>query len=367
MIHHDFDSTPSMTESPGIPNHPRGRGAGCNPPNRFETLRVEWDAEEQCDPEPRRLRTAFLRDDTKSVLSPNDADDLSFDYGLNPYRGCEHGCAYCYARIYHEYLGFSSGIDFETKILIKPEAPALLEQELSRPRYRPGVISLSGVTDCYQPVERRLQITRRCLEVLARFRNPVVVITKNALVERDIDHLAELARHGAAAVYLSLTTLDTDLAAMLEPRASTPRARLAAMRALAEAGIPTGVSAAPMIPGLNDSELPSILAAAADHGASFAAYSLVRLPGTVADVFAGWLDAHRPMAKEKILNRIRATHEGQLNSGDAVKRMRGTGQAAASCKALFAASCRKLGLAQGTPKLGCAAFRRLSLGQDELF
>jgi len=203
--------------------------------------------------------------------------------------------------------------------------------------------------------------------VLARFRNPVVVITKNALVARDVDLLADLARHGAAAVYLSITTLDPDLARILEPRASSPRARLTAIRTLADAGIPTGVSAAPMIPGLNDSELPSILARAADHGASFASYSLVRLPGAVADVFAGWLDAHRPMAKEKILNRIRATHDGRLNSAAAVARMRGSGEAAAAWKALFAATCRRLGLAQGTPKLGCGMFRRVMPGQDELF
>jgi len=355
------------TEPSGTPMPPRGRGAGCNPPNRFETLRIEADPTAHPDDDAPRHPTVYLRDDTQSVLSPNDADDLSFDYGLNPYRGCEHGCAYCYARIYHEYLGFSAGIDFEAKILVKQDAPALLERELARPRYRPGVISLSGVTDCYQPVERRLRITRGCLELLARFRNPVVVITKNALVARDVDVLADLARHGAAAVYLSITTLDPDLARILEPRASSPRARLAAIRMLADAGIPTGVSAAPMIPGLNDSELPSILARAADHGASFASYSLVRLPGAVADVFAGWLDAHRPMAKEKILNRIRATHDGRLNSAAAVARMRGSGEAAAAWKALFAATCRRLGLAQGTPKLGCGMFRRVMPGQDELF
>jgi DNA repair photolyase len=203
--------------------------------------------------------------------------------------------------------------------------------------------------------------------VLARFRNPVVVITKNALVARDLDHLAELARHGAVAVYLSLTTLDADLARVLEPRASSPRARLETLRKLADAGVPAGVSAAPMIPGLNDSELPAILAAAADHGATFAAYSLVRLPGAVAEVFSSWLDRHQPLAKEKILGRIRASHGGKLNSSMPGARMRGTGEAAAQWQALFHACCRKHRLHPRTPVLSTHAFRRLSPGQDELF
>lgn len=346
---------------------PRGRGTGKNPPNRFESLHLETDDDAWIDDDPRPLHTAFLRDDSQSVLSKNDSEDLSFDYGLNPYRGCEHGCAYCYARTYHEYLGFSAGLDFESKIVVKADAPSLLERQLSKPTHQPGTISLSGVTDCYQPVERRLGITRRCLEVLARFRNPVVVITKNQLVTRDIDHLSELARHHAVAVYLSVTTLDPALARILEPRASSPRARLETIRTLAGAGIPAGVSAAPMIPGLNDSELPAILAAAAEHGASFAAYSMVRLPGAVAEVFSNWLDRHHPLAKEKILGRIRATHEGKLNSTAATSRMRGTGTAAAQWKALFQTCCRKHSLTAGTPTLNLAAFRRLTPGQGELF
>lgn len=345
----------------------RGRGAGENPPNRFDRLRVETDEDAWVDDDPRPLRTVFLRDDSQAILSPNDAEDLSFSYGLNPYRGCEHGCAYCYARTYHEYLGFSAGLDFESKIVVKPEAPALLEKALAKPSYQPGTISLSGATDCYQPVERRLELTRRCLEVLARFRNPVVIITKNALVTRDLDHLAELARHRAVAVYLSVTTLDADLARVLEPRASTPRARLETLRRLADAGIPAGVSAAPMIPGLNDSEMPAILKAAARHGASFAAYSMVRLPGTVAGVFASWLDRHQPLAKEKILGRIRDLHGGKLNSTTAVARLRGTNESAAQWKALFHACCRKHGLTSGTPPLDPASFRRLIPGQGELF
>jgi DNA repair photolyase len=345
----------------------RGRGAEDNPHNRFHSLHVETDADAWTDEDPRPIRTVFLKDDSQSVLSPNNAEDLSFAYGLNPYRGCEHGCAYCYARPYHEYLGFSSGLDFETKIVVKHDAPELLESALAKASYRPGSISLSGVTDCYQPVERKLEITRRCLAVLARFRNPVVVITKNSLVSRDIDHLAELAAHRAVAVYLSVTTLDTELARILEPRAPTPRVRMETIRKLADAGIPVGVSAAPMIPGLNDSELPTILEAAAGHGATFAAYSLVRLPGTVAQVFESWLERHRPLAKEKILGRIRAVHDGRLNSSTAIVRMRGTGAAASQWKTLFHACCRKHGLRSGTPVLDASCFRRLSPGQGELF
>jgi DNA repair photolyase len=345
----------------------RGRGADENPPNRFEKLRVETDADAWVNDDPRPLRTVFLRDDSQSVLAKNNAEDISFEYGLNPYRGCEHGCAYCYARTYHEYLGFSAGLDFESKIVVKPDAPELLERELAKPSYKPGVISLSGVTDCYQPVERKLELTRRCLGVLARFRNPVVIITKNALVNRDLDHLAELARHRAVAVYLSVTTLDAGVARVLEPRASSPRARLETIRSLSDAGVIAGVSAAPMIPGLNDSEMPAILTAAAEHGASFAAYSLVRLPGAVADVFSGWLDRHRPMAKEKILGRIRDTHGGKLNSNIPAGRMRGTGEAAGQWKALFHACCRKHGLYPRAPELNLSAFRHLTPGQNELF
>jgi DNA repair photolyase len=345
----------------------RGRGASGNPRNPFESLHLEIDDECWVDEEARPQRTIFLNDDSQAILTPSEADDLSFDYGLNPYRGCEHGCAYCYARRYHEYLGFSSGLDFESKIVVKSRAPELLEAALAKASYKPGKIALSGVTDCYQPVERKLEITRRCLEVLARFRNPVAVITKNALVERDVDHLKELARHQAVAVYLSITTLDPELSRILEPRASSPRARLRAIQTLNDAGIPTGVSAAPMIPGLNDSELPAILEASAAHGATFAGYSIVRLPGSVAEVFEAWLERHRPMAKEKILGRIRAAHDGKLNDLRPGVRMRGTGAAAAQTKAMFDACCRKFHLSGSPPSLSVVSFRRLTPGQQELF
>ncbi|MES2995598.1 MAG: PA0069 family radical SAM protein [Verrucomicrobiota bacterium] len=327
----------------------RGRGAAENPANRFQSLHVETDPDSWVDDDPRPLRTTFLRDDSQSVLTKNSAEDLSFDYGLNPYRGCEHGCAYCYARTYHEYLGFSAGLDFESKIVVKHNAAELLEKELGRKSYQPGKIGISGVTDCYQPVERKFEITRRCLEVLARYRNPVSVITKNALVTRDIDHLANLARHDCTCVYLSITTLDPALARILEPRASSPRTRLAAIRALTDAGIPAGVSCAPMIPGLNDSELPAILSAAAEHGATFATYSMVRLPGAVAEIFSSWLERNFPDRKDKVLNRIRAAYEGHLNSTAPGVRNRGSGAPAEQLRALFHACCKKLQLSPARP------------------
>ena len=347
------------------PHH--GRGAGGNPANRFESLHVETDEDAWVDDDPRPLRTVFLRDDSQSILSRNHAEDLSFDFSINPYRGCEHGCSYCYARTYHEFLGFSAGLDFESKIVVKADAAVLLERELARRKTCPGKIAMSGVTDCYQPIERKLRITRACLEVMARFRQPVALITKNALVTRDLDHLAGLARHGAVCVYLSITTLDPALARILEPRASTPRARLEAVRMLAEAGVPVGPSVAPMIPGLNDHEMPAILAAAREAGATFAAWSTVRLPGAVAAVFEGWLERHFPDRREKVLNRIRASHGGRLNRSEPGERMRGTGEAAGQLRALFLASCRRLGLATRPPELNTAAFRRLDPGQDELF
>ena len=345
----------------------RGRGAQQNPVNRFDLLHCETDEDAWIDDDPRPLRTTFLRDDSQTVLNSNDSEDLRFEYSVNPYRGCEHGCSYCYARTYHEYLGYSAGLDFESKIIVKADAPRLLEKALAKPSYKPAMIAMSGVTDCYQPVERKLEITRGCLEVMARFRQPVGLITKNALVARDVDYLGELARHRAACVFLSVTSLDPKLARILEPRASSPRARLDAIRALADAGIPVGVSAAPMIPALNDSELPAILEAVKEAGGSFAFYTTVRLPGAVAEVFSAWLDRHFPERKAKILGRIRASHGGKLNSSVPGERMRGQGEPAGQLRALFHASCRRLGLATRPPELSTAAFRKVMAGQGELF
>src|SRR5581483_4442331 len=227
----------------------RGRGTSSNPANRFELIHYERDETVSPEESPSSA-THIYRDHARSILTRNDSPDVGFEVSINPYRGCEHGCVYCYARPTHEYLGFSAGLDFETKILVKHDAPALLRRELSSPRWVPKTLAISGVTDPYQPVERRLRLTRGCLEVLAKFRNPVGIITKNRLVARDRDVLAELARHQAAAVLLSITTLDDQLAGALEPRASRPGGRLAAITALATAGIPVGVMVAPIIPGL---------------------------------------------------------------------------------------------------------------------
>ena len=287
-----------------------GRGASGNVPNRFEKISSQAEPNEV---DPAKPKTAYPRDHSRSIIARNDSPDIGFDASINPYRGCSHGCIYCYARPTHEYLGFSAGLDFESKVLVKEAAPELLRKELSSPRWKPKVLSMSGVTDPYQPVEKNRRLTRRCLEVLTEFRNPVVIVTKNHLVTRDIDLLSELARHGAAAVAVSLTTLDDDLRRVMEPRTSQPARRLAAIQALAEAGIPVGVMTAPIIPGLNDHELPDLLSAAADAGATFAGVVPVRLPGAVRPLFEGWLSRHFPDRKEKVLNRIRSIRAGGLN------------------------------------------------------
>jgi DNA repair photolyase len=336
-----------------------GRGTAANPPNRFERLRYEADADDAPapDPEAPALRTEFFRDATRKILATNDSPDIPFDVSLNPYRGCEHGCAYCYARPTHEYLGFSAGLDFESRILVKENAPELLRTELARTGWRPQTVALSGVTDPYQPVERRLRITRRCLEVFLDYRNPVGLITKSDLVVRDADLLAALAAFGATAVSISIATLDEALARSLEPRAPSPRARLAAVEALSAAGVPCGVYTAPAIPGLNDHEIPAILGAARGAGARWAGFVPLRLPGAVAGLFADWLDRRAPLRKEKVLGRIRDVRGGRLNDPEFGSRMRGEGAIAEQIGALFRVAARKAGLAERGPELSAASFR----------
>jgi DNA repair photolyase len=336
---------------------PRGRGAGGNPPNRFEQISVQpdadWNPEE--DPAP---RTQFLRDLSQSIITYNDSPDISWRAGINAYRGCEHGCSYCYARNTHEYLGFSAGLDFETKIMVKENSPELLRRELSSPKWKPQMLAMSGVTDCYQPIERKLQLTRKCLAVLAEFRNPVTIITKNHLVTRDIDLLRQLAAHQAALVHLSINSLDSDLARQLEPRAASPKMRLAAIEALARAGIPVGVLVAPVIPGLNDYEIPAVLTAAKSAGAGWAGTEILRLPLTVAPIFQEWLERNFPEKKEKVLNRIRAIRGGKLNDARFGSRMRGEGIFAEQISQMFHIARRKVGIAERWPELSSAAFRR---------
>jgi DNA repair photolyase len=349
-----------------------GRGARSNPANRFDQITTTPDEDyaefdEYGVPVERpRPATQFYDDASESLLTRNDSPDVGADWGINPYRGCEHGCAYCFARPFHDYLGWSSGLEFETKILVKRRAPELLRRELSKRSWRPQPVMISGVTDCYQPAERRFKLTRACLEVFAEFRNPVGVITKNFLVTRDCDVLAELARYQAATVTLSVTTLDADLAGRLEPRASRPEHRLRAMRLLADAGVPVGVNVAPVIPGLTEHELPAILEAAAAAGATRASYILLRLPHTVKDVFIDWLDAHEPGKKERVLARLREMRGGELYDARFGTRGRGEGLFAEQLEQLFAVTARRLGMNRGPLELSAAHFRRPGGAQLEL-
>ena len=356
MAQHDTDAPRAATAPAPTPARiAPGRGAAGNPANRFEKLHLEPDPDADGDAPgeaPAAPRTQFFKDHSSSILAHNDSPDVGFDTSLNPYRGCEHGCSYCHARNTHEYLGFSAGLDFETKIMVKENAPELLRRELSSPKWKPHTVAMSGVTDCYQPVERRLQLTRQCLAVLAEFRNPVVVTTKNYLVTRDIDLLRELAAHRAVAVHLSINSLDSELARKLEPRAASPKMRLAAVEALAKAGVPVGVLVAPVIPGLNDHEIPSVLAAAKAAGAGWANTEILRLPLTVAPIFEEWLTRNVPGKKEKILGRIRAMRGGKLNDPRFGARMRGEGIFAEQISRMFHVARRKVGI----PEEGPAAF-----------
>ncbi len=347
------------------PSPIRGRGSALNPKNRFESVeRVPEPLEVDETSSP---ATQFLPDSSKTIIAYNDSPDVGFDASINPYRGCEHGCIYCYARPTHEYLGFSAGLDFETKIMVKERAPELLRQELSSPKWEPRVLAMSGVTDCYQPVEKKLQLTRRCLETLAEFRNPVVIVTKNYLVTRDIDILSELARYQCAAVFISLTTLDEKLSGLMEPRASRPARRLAAISALSQADIPVGYLQAPMIPGLTDSEAPAIAQAAAKAGARFAGYVALRLPFAVKSLFENWLEQHYPEKKGKVLNRIRAIRGGKLNDSDFHSRMKGEGIFAEQMADLFRLACNKAGIHERSPHLSAEHFRRPCGTQLTLF
>ena len=286
IANHPHHSTETVMRLPTF----RGRGTTVNPAGRFERLTVERDA--WTLPEDPAPKTEFYQDRTRSIAAHNSSPDVGFDVNVNPYRGCEHGCVYCYARPTHEYLGLSAGLDFESKIFVKQAAPELLRAEPSSPRWKPQLLALSGVTDPYQPVERRMKITRGCLEVIAEFRNPVMVVTKNFLVTRDLDLLVALAAHRAVKVAISVTTLDPRVQRVMEPRTSIPERRLQAIERLASAGIPVAVFVAPVIPGLTDHEIPAILEAAAEKGAAEASCMPVRLPYGVKDLFVDWLERH---------------------------------------------------------------------------
>jgi DNA repair photolyase len=323
---------------------------------------VEW-----YDPDEPPLPTQFFKDSSSTIINYNDSPDIGFEASINPYRGCEHGCIYCYARPFHEYLGFSSGLDFETRIMVKENAPELLRRELSSRKWKPQVIALSGVTDCYQPIERKLRITRRCLEVLAEFRNPVGIVTKNSLVTRDVDVLVELARHQAVIVFISVTTLDPDLRKIMEPRTSPPQARLSAIETLARANVPVGVMVAPIIPAMNDHEIPSIIDVAVKAGAKCACHVTLRLPFAVAPLFEDWLTRHFPDRKEKVLNQIRSLRDGKLNDPRFGSRMKGEGVFAEQIESLFRVACRRAGIENARPRLNTDAFRLPRGNQLQLF
>jgi DNA repair photolyase len=342
----------------------RGRGAAFNPPNRFERLYI--DSAEEAGGE-RSIPTEYFVDSTRSILAKNDSPDVPFTYSINPYRGCEHGCIYCYARATHEYLGFSSGLDFESKIMVKADAPRLLEETLRRKSWKPQAVAFSGNTDCYQPVERRLELTRKCLEVFLKFRNPVSMITKSAMVMRDADLLSEMAALNLIHVQFSITTLDPDLARRMEPRASSPERRLEALELLSSKGIPTGVTAAPLIPGLTDEELPAILRESAQRGARSAAYILVRLPFAVKTLFLDWLERELPQRAHKIVNRLRDVRGGELTSSEFVTRMQGEGKIAENIRDLFELFSRKYGLNRQDVELTTRHFRRPDTKQLSMF
>ena len=323
----------------------KGRGTAQNPSGRFEREHVEafddgWDLAEA----PQRPQTSLMRDATRSIIARNDSPDLGFDRSINPYRGCEHGCIYCFARPTHAYLGLSPGLDFETKIVFKPEAARLLEAELSKPRYKPEALALGTNTDPYQPVERTLGLTRSILEVLERFNHPVSIVTKSAGVLRDLDVLARMAAKNLARVRLSITTLDPALARAMEPRAAAPTRRLAAITALRNAGIPVGVIAAPMIPGVNDAELESILEAASQAGAVDAHMILLRLPAELGPLFTDWLHTHLPERASHVLSLIRQNRAGRLNDPAFGSRFTGTGPLAELLQQRFTRAARQLRL-----------------------
>ena len=331
----------------------KGRGAPTNPVGRFESLDIQYDPTDDDLPV---LETELFKDATKSVISYNDSPDLGFDASFNPYRGCEHGCAYCYARPTHEYLGLSAGLDFESKLFVKDDAPALLKKTFSSKTWKPQLVMMSGVTDCYQPIERRLRLTRKCLEVFAEFRNPVGIVTKNELVSRDIDILQTMSDPDVAGVHLSVTSLDTGLANKLEPRASSPKRRLKTIEALSLAGIRVGVMIGPVIPGLNDHEISDILKATSDAGARTAGYIILRLPNGVKELFSDWLEAHYPNRKGRVLNRVKDTRNGTLYDAAYGTRMRGVGEYADQIERMFDLAKRRMAFRK-LPPLATEFFR----------
>jgi DNA repair photolyase len=352
----------------------RGRGALDNPSGRFEQKRFETDAEtfnallevgeEEID---QQIPTQVFRDTSRTIVTSNNSPDVGIDFTANPYRGCEHGCIYCFARPTHEYLGMSAGLDFETKIFVKHEAATLLREKLSSRSWQPQVIMFSGITDCYQPLERKLKITRACMEVLRDFGNPAVIVTKNHLVMRDVDIFPQMAARNLISISLSVTTLDARLSRLMEPRASRPEMRLRAIETLAKAGVPVSVMIGPVLPGLTDHEIPTILKAASEAGARSAGYVMLRLPYGVKDLFQNWLQEHFPDRAEKVLRRLREMHGGKLYDSEFSHRMHGSGQHADQIETMFKVYCKRYGLTKPV-KLSVEHFDKgAGVGQLGLF
>lgn len=336
----------------------KGRGAQINPNNRFEKHSYDGQSEHLDKIEVRKLHTSYITVYPKTIVAKNNSPDVPSPYSINPYQGCEHGCAYCYARNSHEYWGYNMGQDFESKILVKKNAPQLLRKHFNRPSWKPAPIMLSGNTDCYQPIERELKITRQLLEVFLQYKNPVAVITKNALIKRDLDILQELAKKRLVKVAVSINTTDEQLRSKLEPRTSSTANRFKALETLSKAGIPTSLMIGPVIPGLNSAHIPELLKQGADAGASDAGYILVRLNGQLGTLFENWLSVHYPDRKEKVLSLIKQAHVGQLNDSEWGRRMKGSGHYAEQVKELFRKFRNKYFRDQSSVKYDLTLFQR---------
>ncbi len=357
-----------------MPASPKGRGSAIRPANPYLAVHAEPDLEQVAADADYlaalgRPPTQYLPDQSQSIVAENDSPDIGFRYSINPYRGCAHGCSYCYARPTHEYLGLTAGLDFETKVFVKHRAAELFRDWLARPAWRPETIAMSGVTDCYQPAEREFRVTRGVVAVAAECRQPLGITTKNALVLRDLDLLTELAAHGAVRVMVSLSTLDAPLARVMEPRTSSPAARLRAIRELSAAGVPVWLMCAPVVPGLTDSHMPAVLAAAREAGATSAYYELLRLPSTVQQVFFDWLRRNYPDRYDRVETLVRSTRGGRLNQSEFGRRGRGTGPVADMVARAFGVWRAKLGFNTDPPPLSAADFRppRSISGQMSLF
>lgn len=349
----------------------KGRGAIANPDGRFETqtrVRIDdgWGTATAEGEEPPPLATTVTIDATRTIITRNQSPDVPFSQSINPYRGCEHGCIYCYARPTHAYFGLSTGLDFETKLFAKPKAAELLAAELRKPGYKVSALALGTNADLYQPVEREMKITRSILETLAAFQHPFSLVTKSALVLRDLDIIAPMAEKRLAKVFISVTTLDRDLARKLEPRAATPPRRVETIRALAGAGVPTGVMVAPIIPTLTDWEIERILAATREAGAATAGYTLMRLPFEIKDLFAQWLDEHAPGKARHVLSMVRQVRDGKLNDAEFGSRMRGTGQYAELIGKRFQMACSRLGFNKRDWSMDLTRFRPPPAPGDQL-